>query len=63
MRKKVESGIEHLLGKKDLVRFEVPAAASADGCGIAVPWLYVRMNVTAISGTGASVSGILAAAT
>lgn len=45
------------------ITLSLTTTTSADGCGIAIPWIYVRMNVTAISGTGAAVSGILAAAT
>lgn len=34
-------------------------SVTADGLAVTVPWKYVRANVTAISGTGASVSVIM----
>lgn len=41
------------------ITLSLTTSVSADGCGIQVPWRYIRMNISAISGTGAAVTGTL----
>lgn len=41
------------------VTLTLSTSVAVDGCGISVPWRYIRMNVNAISGTGAAVTGTL----